>query len=762
MAENAYLDPDDQTPVEVRAAIGESRRAYPHDACIPCGAVVHMGFFFDGFGRHRDFDDKSSSRYSNVCRLWEAHRNITDRRRPSVPNQFWYRFYFSGLGTELNSDVRDGLAESVVWKLAGESVKAAKTSAASVGKKATGVDRLPIDPKGALTDAFKKGIKEFSYRPIAKTFNDLAESVANAPRNVGRVLSLYRENRWIRRGRAATRAILYDTKKNFLSIGWSTAKSVFLSVGIDSIPWFRDNRAVARAFGTGVEDRLTAALNQFENAIDDVRQKMPKIQRIQVSIFGADRGCVLARALANELTRKYKHPTDTTLAFVHPKDPNYTVIPVEIKFLGLLDAVSSLMEENTLLGMVPILGLLKQNYGDRELSVPASVQRCVHFAAAHELRFYQRLDSLEKTRGLQYLYPGTSEDITGGAPPGMLGARAELQRVVLRDMLNEAISHGVVLDTMEDMAKWKPELLQRFTLAQPISDGKTAYRIGELIDAYRQIVPHVARLNFVEHMQVFLRWMAVRYQSPAFRATVTSRFDQLAARHREMLKERNEAEAAYVALRNQRPPVDSGTLGKAYARWQDAILPEMLSGRDTGIEKARPSVGVWERIESEFEALSKRQSRQTGVQKSIDVMREREKDGTLPWDADPEFSIGVFEAEMLTPEQESLIQAWKMGLSGKNPLPPKVMALFDLLVHDTMLTSWHDHMLSSTLYFQTRATDTFGSSDYVNEEKKRERDEKHGERVRQATEAMSPGARPTGPARSPSQSTTSLGSSGTW
>ncbi len=98
--------------------------------------------------------------------------------------------------------------------------------------------------------------------------------------------------------------------------------------------------------------------------------------------------------------------------------------------------------------------MVKQNYGDQKLSVPESVERCVHFAAAHELRFYQRLDSLEKTRGVQYLYPGTSEDITGGAPPGTLGARAELQRVVLRDMLNEAVSYGVVLDTMESMAKW--------------------------------------------------------------------------------------------------------------------------------------------------------------------------------------------------------------------------------------------------------------------------------------------------------------------
>ncbi|MCU9955994.1 DUF2235 domain-containing protein [Burkholderia sp. BKH01] len=641
----------------------------------------------------------------------------------------------------MNKEARKGQIVSAGFKLGKQGAKAAGSIATSVGKNVTGVKRLPVDPEDTITEGLKKGFKEFSYRPIVKSFKDLVDSVESAPRNIGRMLQLQRDNRWLRRGRAATRAILYDAKKNFPSIAWSTAKSVFFGVGLDSIPWFRDNRAIARVFGTGIEDRLAAAMNQFEKSIDDVKQKMPKIQRIQVSIFGADRGCVLARALANELTQRYQRPSDTKLAFVDPKDPNQTAIPIEIKFLGLLDAVSSLMEENKLLGIVPVLGLLKQNYGDRDLSVPASVQRCVHFAAAHELRFYQRLDSLENTRGLQYLYPGTSEDITGGAPPGTHGARAELQRVVLRDMLNEAVSHGVVLDTMEDLFKFKGETFAKFTLANPVSDGKATYKIGELVDAYRQMVPYVARLNFLEHMQVFLRWMAVRYQSPAFRATMTSRFDGLASRHRELLKERNDAEAAYVALRNQRPPADSVTLGKALARWQNSLIPEMLSSRDAGIEKARPSVGVWERIQSESEELMRRESQQTGLQKSANVIREMAQHGALPWDADPEFSATAIEAWMMTPEQEALIQAWKMGLSGKNPLPPKVMALFDLLVHDTMLTSWHDHVLSSNLYFQTRAIDTFGNSDYVDEEKKRKRVEKHGERVKRTSEAMAPAAR---------------------
>ncbi|MDR5795459.1 DUF2235 domain-containing protein [Caballeronia sp. LZ008] len=318
---------------------------------------------------------------------------------------------------------------------------------------------------------------------------------------------------------------------------------------------------------------------------------MPKVQRIKVSVFGADRGCVLARAFLNDLSQTYKHPSEAILEYGIPKDPNGATIPIELVFVGLLDAVSSLVEENALISMVPLVNGIKQNYGDQTLAIPQAVQRCVHFAAAHELRFYQRLDSLEKTRGVQYLYPGTSEDIMGGAPPGALGARAELQRVVLRDMLNEALSHGVALDMMEDLSRFKGDTFQRFTLANPISDGRTTYKIWELIKAYREIVPYAPRLNFVDHMQVFLRWMAVRYMSPEFRATVTNQFDALATQHEALLKERKDAEAAYLALRKQTPTPDAVTLGKAQNRMDAAARAEMESLRNASVERARPLRG---------------------------------------------------------------------------------------------------------------------------------------------------------------------------
>ncbi|EHP37672.1 hypothetical protein OR16_41521 [Cupriavidus basilensis OR16] len=718
MAETTQLEPADRTHGKVLDGMLKAHKPYKSDDCIRCGAVIKMGFFFDGFGRHRDQDDRSTSRYSNICRLWEAHRDMRDTRRQKMPNQFWYPFYYSGLGTDLNKDAGKDALRSAGLKALGAAGKSAAKSATSAAQKVVGVDKvldLKKAPGKALKNAMSEALDEMSWRPVTRVYGDLAAQVKAIPGKVGRVLTMAREDRWVRRGKAAVRGTLYDIKKNPLKAGWSVVKALFFDVVMDSIPQVRDNAAVARLFGTGFEDRLSAALDQFEEAYKDAKSSMNKVQRIEVSVFGADRGGVLARAFVNELVRKYKRRSDVDLTIEGDT--------IEIKFLGLLDAVSSLMAENKLLDFVPLVGMIKQNYGDKPLGVPEAVQRCVHFAAAHELRFYQRLDSLEKTRGDQYLYPGTSEDITGGAPPGSMGFRAELQRVALRDMLNEALMAGAAVDMMEYLAQYKSDVFRMFTLAHPVSDGTASYKIPDLINAYRAIVPHQKGLNFQDHMQVFLRWLAVRYQSPAFRASMSATTDGAKKAHQALSLQRADAEAAYQAER-KRSPLDPKALGQALARMQATRDAEMQSLRSTALVLANPVVSVWERIGSEAAEQTRRLSMQAGLKESAGRMRKLGQDMELPYDADMEQSAQAIEAFMLSPQALALTQAWQDGASGKNPLPPQVMALFDLLVHDTMLTSWHDHILSSTLYFQTRATDTFGTSDVEKEAKKRAADER--------------------------------------
>jgi hypothetical protein len=725
MVDPTLLDPADRTPLKVLEGMLATHKPYKHDECIPCGAVIKMGFFFDGFGRHRDHDDPSTSRYSNICRLWEAHRDMLDRRQRSMPNQFWFPFYFSGLGTELNKDAANNEIASAASKVAIAVGKVAVDSAKNTAAKVTGVDRL-LDLKNAPAKAVKNALSdsfsEMSFRPVARAYGDLVAEAKSAPAKVGRVLTMASENRWVRRGKAAGRAALYDFEKNPLKGAWALVRGVFVGVAMDSIPQVRDNAAIARVFGTGVEDRLKSALKQFESAYRDAKSKMSKVQRIEVSVFGADRGGVLARAFVNELVRKYKRQSDVDLAIEGDT--------IEIKFLGLLDAVSSLIAENKLLDFLPLVNMIKQNYGDQPLGVPAAVHRCVHFAAAHELRFYQRLDSLEKTRGDQYLYPGTSEDITGGAPAGSMGFRAELQRVALRDMLNEALMAGSAVDMMEDLVRFKGPTFRKFTLAHPISDGQSTYKMSDLIAAYRAVIPRAKGLNFQDHMQVFVHWLAVRYQSPAFRSSLTSNTDNMKGAHQKLVQQRKDAEAAYQTERN-RAEYDRQAQGEAFARMMATREAEQVSLRSTVAELARPVVSVWERIGNEAADQTRRLSMQDGLKESARRIRTLHLEMEAPFDVDMEASASALEGMLMTPEGAALAQAWKDGASGKSRLPPAVMALFDLLVHDTMLTSWHDHILSSTLYFQTRATDTFGITNLEAEAKQRTADLKNANRVKQ-------------------------------
>ncbi len=155
-------------------------------------------------------------------------------------------------------------------------------------------------------------------------------------------------------------------------------------------------------------------------------------------------------------------------------------------------------------------------------------------------------------------------------------------------------------------------------------------------------------------------------------------------------------------------------------------------------------MGVWERIQAESDDMMQRESYVAGMTGAAKQIRAGTSAAEQPYDADSELSASLVESymgAMITPEQELLVQAWKMGLSGKNPLPPKVMALFDLLVHDTMLTSWHDHVLSPTLYFQTRGVDMFGSTDFDAEERERERVEKNADRASRISRGLNPAPR---------------------
>ncbi len=720
---------EDRSPPDLAIKMAGARAKQKEAEKLACQADIHVGFFFDGFGRNRDMDDPQTSRYSNICRLWEAHRDNEDVRRPD--NQFWYSFYYSGLGTPLNKDAANRDLVRAATKIA----KNAGGVALSAASKIAGYDRVEKSVKTVtgVTDPMKLGGKvlkdsltEMSFRPVVKAYKDVIKETKALPGNARRMLTMASGDRWVMRGKASLRGFLYDLKKNPLKASWSAAKVLMADVVADSIPMVRDSAASASLFGTGVDVRLSAALDQFKAAYADAKGKIPRVQRMQVSVFGADRGCVIARTFVNELARIYKRANEQDLAI----DGSL----IEIKFVGLLDSVASIMEENKLIGFLPLVGVIKQNYGDRALAIPPAVQRCVHFAAAHELRFYQRLDSLEKTRGEQYLYPGTSEDVTGGSPDGTLNFRGELQRVPLRDMLHEALISGVMMDRMEDLAIYKTETFQKFSLAAPIVDDKSSYRMMELVNAYRAVVPRAPGLDFLKHMSVFISWLAVRYQSKEFRESVTTHADAVRAAQDQRRERRERAEKAFAEARRT-ASTDREGYGRAMAELFAAQDDETRNMPNTVLEVHRPFVSVWERLDKEAQEVIAQRAR---YQKQQDDEPQRK----MKWQKYVDEHPAVFmdpsghkptykpARPLMSPGELTLADAWINATNGKSPLPDKVMALFDLLVHDTMLTSWHDHVLSATLYFQTRAIDTFGKTDAKKEEETRKSDDMNAAAVR--------------------------------
>ncbi|MGU7843128.1 hypothetical protein ACV22V_27080 [Burkholderia sp. AW33-5] len=749
MAEKIKLDPDDTTPLSVYMQVArQNETMYPKSDCMPCGATIRMGFFFDGFGRNRDADDSASSQYSNISRLWEAHREMKDVRRPV--NQFWYRYYYSGLGTPLNDD-----SDSDAWQNTKKAaltlgVKKTAGSAKKIGESYTRV-KAPIDQADLGKRAKAAGMEilsgDFSFRPIEKAFADLRRDIERIPaqaRRITNVLNASPERLWERTkatGRLLWRNAKNDAKANIrgnpIKTAIAVARGLFVGLVMENVPIVRDNAVMARVFGTGVDTRLIAAKKQFEDAYNEVKKKMPKVRVIEVSVFGADRGCVLARAFVNDLAEKYKRRDDTDLAIEG--------VPIQIKFVGLFDAVSSIMSEEAgeLIGLMPYMGLIKPNYKDRHLGIPASVQRCVHFAAAHEMRFYQRLDSLEKTRGEQFLYPGTSCDVVGGAVNGSLGLNAELMRIPLRDMLLEALKAGVAIDMMEDMYLYKRKTFDKFSIAHPINcDGKQ-YRIKQLVDAYYALVPRKAGVDLLAHSKVFMRWIAARYMDPAFRRTIS---DPVADWKRNMSDAdlQRKTTKSQLDWELQRQGINMSMLASRSPADQEK-LRGMKAASDAAQKRYEKLIAeapndystVWERLEKEAAKKLRRASYQDGLKQSA----ERIRNTPDIWDSDNKASAAAIEAAMLPEAEIELVSAWKEGIEGKNPLPPDVMALFDMLVHDTLLTSWQDHVLAPALYFRTRDKDEFGVTDEAKEAKQRQKDDRVAARIDQAAKQSQEWAR---------------------
>jgi len=744
------LPEQDRTPASVLKAIAQNEAAYPKDSCTECGLTLRMGFFFDGFGSNKDLDENAPTFLSNVSRLWMAHFTEEDSERPK--KQHWLRFYYSGIGVELNHGAKvDEFVNAMAiagGKLADKAVASVKGAAQNI----TRLDEIPnVDGMARARKAVQESLKNGSYQPMVKTYKDVIKEVRTLPEKTVRIWNAWDLERVGTRAEATIRGAWTGFKKNPLKVAWTSAKEATKATIMEGVPIIRDNASVALLMGTGIDTRLDAAKRQFKLAYETANAGTEKVVRIEISVFGADRGGVIAKQFINDIVKKYKRRHDQDLAIIG-KD-GAPDAEIRIRFLGLFDSVASIMDENTFLGFLPFTDLLKQSHKDRTLTVPAAVEKAVHFAAAHELRRNQRMDSLEKTRGMQYLHPGSSGDVTGVAPPGALGARASLSRVPLREMMNLAISQGAAIHSMEYLAKTLPAAYNLMTLAVPIEDEGQSYHVPELVAAYRELVKYEPGCDFAPHMEIFLRWLAVRYQDPVFRAGLSDPAEA-------WLKDRDymtpEQEAQEEARRLSTLSREELAKPETTARHREleALAKErreraMASRGEAPPQRFKP---LWDRLEEEYKSLERAEQRDADTeQRRLDLeknnpqilrtieMWDRERDaneamrnGAKPGDAQTAQKAPDPLADMKAERamQKRLLTAWRDARDGKTQLPPKVMTLFDWLVHDAMLSSWPDHLLASTtMYFRVRDKDIFAKTDAKAEMDQRAKDMRNAEKV---------------------------------
>jgi len=201
------------------------------------------------------------------------------------------------------------------------------------------------------------------------------------------------------------------------------------------------------------------------------------IKVINLSIFGFSRGAALARAFSNDFLQLCKKDGDGQLI--------YEGYPISINFMGLFDTVASFG--------IPAANL-DWPWTEKNLKIPGQVGRCVHYVAAHELRFSFPVDLICQNGQLmsnwvEEVYPGSHSDVGGGYRPlaedNKSNSEADHQgisnnyaRIPMRDMMREAVINGVRMLPYSDLEKdpnRKALFDERFAIEPKTEDAYNLY-----------------------------------------------------------------------------------------------------------------------------------------------------------------------------------------------------------------------------------------------------------------------------------------------
>lgn len=179
-----------------------------------------------------------------------------------------------------------------------------------------------------------------------------------------------------------------------------------------------------------------------EKLASSLRGKKPRIELINLSVFGFSRGAAEARAFCNWLFEVCKQVNGGW---------EFAGMPIRLSFLGIFDTVASVGIPNSFTNSI-VEG--HQSWADDNMQIHPAVEQCVHFVAGHEVRAAFPLDSVRvgdvyPSNAKEVMYPGSHSDLGGGYAPNDVGIAPEnaneMARIPGARMYNEARLAGVPL-----------------------------------------------------------------------------------------------------------------------------------------------------------------------------------------------------------------------------------------------------------------------------------------------------------------------------
>jgi len=403
------------------AAQARSRSASDITKCYVCEKSLFISFFFDAMGHDR-IKDKAANRPSNIAKIFDAHH-------PLDKSKGIYLYYYEGIGTDLRNANEAKAAMASLGHVAGQTAK------------------------GVLKDQARPPVGQAAQQVGQQVLQGGAPDLRGAARQVG--------DDWLK---GAT------NPKSYAEAG---ARALLSSV-VEITPGLRDHEFSASVMNSGVPARLNQALGDFDKTLAGETGLV--IHKVEVAVFGAERGGSLARAFVNELIAKRGKRQGDSLMVQTPRG----LASLHLRFVGLFDSQSAVWQPGGLwkpLSLFRPVALatafvgpdLRERYN---LDLPREVESALHLVSANDTRAICALDTIAKgsaQKMVERVLPGSEVDAFAGLAPQERGKSVELARVPARLMCNEAALAGVPVYSVDQLEQIDPDTWTHFRLKERIT-----------------------------------------------------------------------------------------------------------------------------------------------------------------------------------------------------------------------------------------------------------------------------------------------------